>query len=200
MLKACAKGSILASLCDSRDGSEPVPINDVHPRVFHLLMRYVYGGNIIASEWKDLGSDLLEASDKYGLATLKIEAESWYIKYFKFSAYNVIEAVAYADKMNCFLLKEAAIKFIIANVDEVRSSGTLKHIPETKDIMDETFFSVSTMSKKGQKRKYDNDDLNLVSINNLRAELARKGKDVDGSRPTLIARLKSTFKRRRRTA
>jgi hypothetical protein len=195
VLETCAEGSYLASLCENFVGLEPVPIHDLRPRVFHLMLRYIYGGKITSSEWKDHGADLLEASDKYGLTTLKIEAESWYVKHFQFSADNVIEAVAYADKMNCFLLKEAAINFIVVNVDKVRSSGTLKDIPETKDIMSEIFFSVATMSKKGQKRKHDDDCLNDYSINDLRALLAWEGEDVDGSRETLIARLKRGGKR-----
>jgi hypothetical protein len=80
VLQTCAKGSILASLCDDHcDGVTPVPITNVAPDVFRLLLRYVYGGDILAAEWKDHAKDLLEASDKYGLPNLKIEAEAWYV-------------------------------------------------------------------------------------------------------------------------
>jgi hypothetical protein len=103
--------------------------------------------------------------------SLKIEAESRYLKHFKFLADNVIKAVAYAEKMNCFLLKEAAINFIVANVDEVRSSGTLKDIPESKDIMHENYFLVATINKKGQKRKHESDILDQPSMNDPRLSL-----------------------------
>jgi hypothetical protein len=190
VLKTCAKGSILAPLCENCDKSQPVLIKDVHPRVFRLLLRYIYGGDITSAEWKDQGKDLIEAADKYGLTSLKLEAESWYVKLFKPSANNVVEALAYADRMNCFLLKENATEFIAANLDEVLSSGTLKN--ETKDIMHDILVSVAKMTNKGQKRNSDNDDLNQLSIDDLRAKLASKGKDVDGSRATLIDRLKQT--------
>jgi hypothetical protein len=88
-LKTCAKGSILAPLCEDRDGSVPVPIKYVHPRMFRLLLRHIYGGIITAGEWKDDGRDLIEASDTYGLTSLKIEAESRYIKLITFSANDV---------------------------------------------------------------------------------------------------------------
>jgi hypothetical protein len=193
VLKICVKGSILASLCENCDGSEPVPIKDVHPRVFRLLLRYIYGGDITSAEWKDQGKDLIEAADKYGLTSLKIEAESWYVKLFKPSVNNVVEALAYADRMNCFLLRESAAEFIAANLGEVLSSGTLKNIPETKDIMNDILVSVAKiMTEKGQTRNFDNDDFNQLSIDDLRAKLASKGKDVDGSRATLIGRLKQT--------
>lgn len=189
VIKTCAKGSILASLCESCDGSEHVPIKDVHPKVFRLLLRYIYGGEITAAEWKNHGKDLIAASDKYDLANIKIEAEWWYVKHIKFSPADVVEVVAYAAKMNCFLLKEAATNFIVANVDEVLSSGTVKDIPETKDIMHDILVSVSSVNKKKQKRKFSRDNFDQHSINDLRNELAWQGKDVDGSRETLISRL-----------
>ena len=192
VIKTCAKGSVLASLCENNgNGFEPVPIKDVHPRVFHLLLRYIYGGDISSAEWKDHGKDLIDASDRYGLTNLKIEAESWYVKLIKFSVDDVVEAVAYADRMNCSLLKEAAVNFVVANLDGVLSSGTLENIPETKNIIREIVFSATTLNKKGQKRKHEgNDYLDQLSINDLRAKLASNGKDVDGSREVLIARLK----------
>jgi hypothetical protein len=94
-------------------------------------------------------SSAFEASDKYGLTNLKIEAESWYMKQIKFLVDDVIEAVANADEMNCFLLKEAVINFIVVHVDEVRSSGTLKDIPDMKNIMHEILYSVNTVNKRG---------------------------------------------------
>ena len=118
------------------------------------------------------------------------------MKQIKFSAYDVVEIVAYADKMNFFLLKEAAIDFIVAHVDEVRSSGTLEDIPESKNIMHEILYSVATMNNKGRKRKhYDEDDLDILSMSDLRAELVWKDKDIDGSRAFLIARLRNVKKK-----
>jgi hypothetical protein len=184
VLKTCAKGSILASLCEDCDGSTPVPITDVAPKVFRLLLRYVYGGDILAAEWKDHAKDLLEASDKYGLTNLKIEAEAWYVKLLKFSAGDVVETVAYAEKMNCFLLKEAAIDFIVANAKLVQASGTLMNIPESNVITRDIICSVATMNKQGQHNN------NRNSMNDLRVRLELQGKDIDGPKETLIARLR----------
>ncbi len=33
------------------DDETPVPITDVAPKVFRLMLRYVYGGDILAVEW-----------------------------------------------------------------------------------------------------------------------------------------------------
>ena len=114
VLKTCAKGSILSSLCEDCDGSTPVPITDVAPKVFRLLLRYVYGGDILAAEWKDHAKDLLEAADKYGLPNLKIEAEAWYVKLLKFSVGDVVETVVYAESINrlycCKFQRDAIIR------------------------------------------------------------------------------------------
>jgi hypothetical protein len=189
VLKTCAKGSILGSLCEDCDGSTPLPITDVVPKVFRLMLRYVYGGDISAGEWKDHSKDLLEASDKYGLTNLKIEAEARYVKLLKISVGDVVETVAYAEKMNCFLLKEAAIDFIVTNANEVLASGTLMNIPESKDIIREILCSVAAMSKQEQ-HKIDSKDLHQLSMNDLRARLALLGDDFDGSKEALITRLK----------
>jgi len=190
VVKICAKGSFLASLCEDCDGSTPLPITNVVPKVFRLMLRYVYGGDLSAADWKDHAKDLIEAADKYGLTNLKIEAEARYVKLLKFSPGDAVETVAYAEKMNCFLLKEAAIDFIVANVDEVMASGTHKNIPESKEIIWDIMRSVSTMKQQGQKRKIDSGDLNQLSMDDLRACLESKGKDFDGSKEDLVARLK----------
>ena len=152
------------------------------------MLCYVYGGDISAAKWKDHGKDLLEASGKYGLTNLKIEAEARYVKILKFSAGDVVEAVVYADKMNCFLLKEAAIDFIVTNAKAVLESGTLRHVPESKDITREIICSVATMNKQGQHNNESN-GLDELSINDLRTRLASLGEDFDGPKETLIARL-----------
>jgi hypothetical protein len=153
------------------------------------MLRYVYGGDISAGKWKDHGKDLLEASDKYGLTNLKIEAEARYVKLLKISVGDVVETVAYAEKMNCFLLKEAAIDFIVANANEVLASGTLMNIPESKDIIRDILCSVATRNKQEQ-HKIDSKDLHQLSMNDLRARLALLGDDFDGSKEALITRLK----------
>ena len=167
-----------------------MPIKDVHPSVFRLLLRWMYGGILTEAEWKDHAKDLIEASDKYGLTNLKIEAEWWFVKQVKFSADGAVEAVVYADKMNCFLLKEAAINFIVVNLRKVLSSDFIKDILEAKDIMHDVLVSVARMNKKWH------DVFDQYSINDLRNELASRDQGFDGSRATLIARLKNAKRKR----
>ncbi|KAL3787211.1 hypothetical protein ACHAW5_004001 [Stephanodiscus triporus] len=193
VLKICAKGSILASLCEDCDRStQHVTITDIVPKVFRLMLRYVYGKDLSAADWKDHAKDLIEAADKYGLTNLKIEAEARYVKLLTFSPSDAVETVAYAEKMNCFLLKEAAIDFIVANANKVLASGTVKNL-NGKDIPQDILFSI-VKSKQGKKLKIDSDDLNQLSMDDLRAWLELRGTDFDGSKESLISRLKNHYR------
>ena len=88
--------------------------------------------------------------------------------------------------MNCFLLKETATNYIVANAVDVLSTGTMKHIPETNDIVHELVVSVASNNMKNDLKSHAN--LNL-SMDDLRARLASQCTDFDGSRGTLISRL-----------
>ena len=92
------------------------------------------------ADWKDHSKDLIEAADKYGVNNLKLVAEAWYVKFLKMKADDVAETLIYAEKMNCFLKKEAAIDFIVANANEVLASDAIEDIPEFKSIILEILF------------------------------------------------------------
>ena len=74
------------------------------------------------------------------------------------------------------------------------ASGTLKNIPESKKIIWDIMRSVSTMKRQGQKHKIDSDDLNQLSMDDLRARLALLGEDFDGSKESLISRSRGRMK------
>jgi speckle-type POZ protein len=180
VLRTCAKRSILASLCDDCDISSSVPISsDLDPKVFRLMLFHVYGGEISSDVWQDHSKEMLEAADKYGLSNLKIEAEGWYVKTLSLSTENAVEVLAYAIDMNCFLLKEVANKFIKDHSKEILSSDSGKMIRGRKTLMSDVLDVLVT----------GEDNLIQPHINTLRIELDRQGKEFDGSRELLIARL-----------
>jgi hypothetical protein len=184
VLQTCAKRSILASLCDDDDDcndSSPIPISsDVDPQVFRLMLFHIYGGEISSDVWQDRSKEMLEAADKYGLSNLKIEAEGWYVKTLSLRTDNAVEALAYAIDMNCFLLKEVANKFIKEHSKEILSSDSGKMIRGRKTLMSDV---LDVLVPTGD------DHLSQPHINTLRIELDRQGKEFDGSREMLIARL-----------
>eukprot|EP00581_Thalassiosira_minuscula_P001487 CAMPEP_0183748498 /NCGR_PEP_ID=MMETSP0737-20130205/67803_1 /TAXON_ID=385413 /ORGANISM="Thalassiosira miniscula, Strain CCMP1093" /LENGTH=322 /DNA_ID=CAMNT_0025984229 /DNA_START=508 /DNA_END=1473 /DNA_ORIENTATION=- len=103
IVQLCARGSKLASLCENSDKSTPVVIRYINPDVFRLMLWYVYGGNIAAAEWIDRSEDFIDAANRFGLESFKIEAEAWYIKDLELSVHNVIETLEFAEEKNCSL-------------------------------------------------------------------------------------------------
>mmetsp|Transcript_19028 Transcript_19028/g.41215 ORF Transcript_19028/g.41215 Transcript_19028/m.41215 type:complete len:416 (-) Transcript_19028:145-1392(-) len=199
VLQLCAKGSTLASFCEDCDKSTPVQIPNIDPQVFHQMFYYVYGGLIAVDEWRDHAKDFIDAADRYGVKNLKIEAEAWYVKYLKITVDNVVEALVYADKKNCFLLKEAAMNFILKNAQEVLASDTFDSIPESKNITRE-IISVAAMNIAQGDDEEELDDPTQLSINELRAKLYAKGKEIDGPRKRLIDQLLEPEKKKLKTS
>ena len=109
----------LSALCATSDGMTPIIINNIKPEVFCHLLYYVYGGEITAEEFVGHERDLINAADKYGVTNLKLEAEFWYVKNTEITIDNVIDNLLYAHAMNCALLKESAMDFIVENKETV---------------------------------------------------------------------------------
>jgi hypothetical protein len=68
---------------------------------------------------KEHSKDIINAANRYGVATLKLEAEACLVEGTTFTLENVMEHLRYADSMNCALLKEAAMDYILKNRAEV---------------------------------------------------------------------------------
>ena len=187
VLQFCAEGSTLASLCEEYDKSTPVPITDVDPEVFKQMLYYVYGGKIGAAEWKEKSKDFIDAGDKYGLKDFKIEAEAWHVKHLEITVANVVEELIYADKMNCFLLKEAAMNFVLKNSEEVLASDSFENMPKSDSVMRE-IVSLAAINNRADDKE-NSYGVTKLSINELRAKLHENGKDIDGPRNALIAQL-----------
>ena len=97
----------------------------------------------------------------------------------------------YADSMNCALLKEAAMDFIIENSAEVMDKITVNDLL-TPTLIRDVLAAVSRREKKLGGRDGDGGDskFNSMRICELRRESYEKGLNVDGSREMLIAALK----------
>ncbi|KAL7528007.1 hypothetical protein ACHAWF_003639 [Thalassiosira exigua] len=128
ILKQCAPD--LDALCGSSDGMVSVPIADVKPDIVRHMMYYVYGGKVSNDDLKSQAKEIIDATDKYGVVGLKLEAELWYVKSTQISLDNVIKLLQYADSKNCALLKESAVDFISENrVEVLEKVSSLKDVP-----------------------------------------------------------------------
>ena len=55
----------LADLCDLYDETNPVPIKNVDPKLFSIMLNQLYGTDICVDVWKDQAKQILEVSTKY---------------------------------------------------------------------------------------------------------------------------------------
>ena len=186
----------LAALCDTSEGMAPILINDVKADVFHHLLYYVYGGEISEEEFKTYAKDLINAADKYGVTNLKLEAEVWYVHNAEVAVDNVIDNLLYADAMNCALLKETVMDFIVRNKKEVMERVSFQDVPGNvcKDLLAAVTrrydYGDGDDDDEKDKGEEDYDDLATMRIGELRKKVQEKGLEIDGSRDALIDALK----------
>lgn len=183
ILKKCAP--VLANMRNSNAPSDPIQLPGVSPATFNHLLEYVYG-----REPADFGTDalqvkeIMEAADKYGVAYLKLKAEAQYVSSIKVTFDNVMENLHYADSMNCALLKEVVIDFIVKNRAEIIRRNFMKDAPG--GLINDVLAATIRNENEGFE---DADDVNAMSINEIRRRAHEKGLDVDGSRESLISSL-----------
>ena len=182
--------TVLAELCEMReDPTTPIEIKDISPDVFRHLMYYIYGGKIPDDEMKSRAKEIINAANRYGVATLKLEAEACLVEGTTFCLENVMEHLIYADSMNCALLKEAVMDYIMENKAKVLEKISFDDAPGnlTRDLLAAV---VRGEREEGGADGDNNTQFTTMRISELRQKAHEKGLDVDGSREMLIAVLK----------
>jgi len=182
--------SIFADLCDSHnDDTTPIKINDVTPDIFRLLLNYIYGGKVSEDDMVLHAREIIDAADKYGVISLKLEAEARLVEGTTFMIDNVKELLIYAESKNCALLKEAAMDYVVANKTDVIKKLSFADAPGTllNDML--TAFVRSEAEYGGPTGGNDESDLSSMRVSELRRNAHEKGLNVDGSREMLIAAL-----------
>jgi hypothetical protein len=193
ILSECSTG-VLAEICRSSVmSSSPIEITDVSPEVFCHLLHSAYGVQISDDDMKPQTKEIIDVANRYGVVNLKLEAEAFLVRDTVFSLDNVMEHLQYADSLNCALLKEAAMDFIVGNSSEIMDKISINDLL-TPTLMRDVFAAFSRREKKLGGRDGDVVDskFNSMRISELRQEAHEKGLIVDGSREMLIAALKGT--------
>jgi len=124
--------------------------------------------------------------DKFGVSNLKLEAEAIFVDNTKISMDNMLELLLYADSMNCALLKEAVLDFIVENGLAVLDKVAMSEIPQGLfgDLL------TAMTREKENKKASSADKLTIMTVSELRKRLDDLGLEVDGSRESLIATLR----------
>jgi len=73
----------LADLCESGagdNGTNPIQIDNVSPDIFRLLLSYIYGMTISNDNMMLHTKEIIDAADRFGVTSLKLEAEASLVK------------------------------------------------------------------------------------------------------------------------
>mmetsp|Transcript_18907 Transcript_18907/g.45365 ORF Transcript_18907/g.45365 Transcript_18907/m.45365 type:complete len:230 (+) Transcript_18907:1-690(+) len=189
ILQQCAPQ--LAELCGPIENvSSPISVSipDVTPDIFHHILRYVYGGGVPSDDMEDNAEEIINASDKYGVSNLKLEAEACLVKSTTIDVENVMDLLLYADSKNCALLKEAVMDFVVANGVDVIKKVSFKDAPA--ETVTDILAAMEREKKKNGDGSSGEDEYCIMRIAELRQIAHEKGLEVDGSREMLIAALK----------
>ena len=184
-----AGSALLAVLCESKgDPTTPIEITDVSPDVFNYILYYIYGGKIPDDDMKAHAKEIIDAADRYGVASLKLAAEACLVEGTTLSLENVKELLLYAESKNCALLKEVAMDFLVNKKDEVTGKISFNDAPG--NLMNDLFAAMAREPNRAGAAAIGENEYNTMCISELRRIAHERGLDVDGSREMLIAALK----------
>ncbi|EJK68761.1 hypothetical protein THAOC_10033, partial [Thalassiosira oceanica] len=114
--------------------------------------------------------EIIEASDRFGIVNLKLEAEACYVDTVELTLDNIVEVVTYADSKNLALLKEHCMDFLSsANKIEVTEKVPFDSIPSylMKDLL--------VAQARCETKSNVSGDLGLMRVSELRKLAHDKG-------------------------
>ena len=162
-----------------RDTQHAVEINNIEPEIFRHLLYYIYGGTIEETDLKGNAHDIIDAADRFGVVSLKLEAEACYVQSTAITFDNFWDNLQDANSKNLALLREAVMDFASENIAEVRRRISQGDLPEAVNT------ELMEHQHTGSRRTvYDS-----LRVGELRHKLHERGLEVDGSRKVMITTL-----------
>ena len=182
-------GTFLADLVQqaSPDCNE-FPITDTDPDLFEMLLYFLYTEELPPHfEEKDHAIELCKLADRFGCIDLKLLVESRIVdsELLLFEE-TAMEMALFADSFNCALLREAAVKLIVANLSHLPSHKGWDEFKESKSLLSEVVRTQAVFQPHTS-----GNPLEYLSVGELRNLASEKGLEIDGSREQLINLLKA---------
>ena len=173
-----ANAPILSSFLNQREHNSAVAINDTHPDVFHHVLEYVYAEILPPTTVAiKLGQELIDAANRYGLVGMKLAVENVLVQECVIDNKNAAGYIVFADAMSCPLLKEYAISYFLLHAADILRSEHSRRLRESGELMAELWNLMA------------NENVESMTVTELREELGKRGLDIDGSKRALVLRL-----------
>lgn len=147
-----AQAPELAEMCENCNKANPMPVDDVEPEVFRTMLKHVYGEVILTDGMISQSMSIIKAAGKYGFGHLKSEAEHWHVKNLKLTVENVVDNLLEADGGSFTVIKEACMKFIVENLEQIVDSETYDNLYKSPSLMKEVMKAMSKQLSKKDKR------------------------------------------------
>ena len=136
-------------LSESFDKDTPMPITDVKPLVFEMMLKYIYGNAFPFDEWKENVKQIMEASNKYGFSRLRSDAEDFYVNdIMNLTVDNAIDELLYADGSDFKDVKKAVLEFIAKNGRAVGASPSFSKLHASAKLTRDVMMEMASESKK----------------------------------------------------
>jgi BTB/POZ domain len=163
--------------------------DDVDADTFRSIVRHIYTGDWPAVSAAsvadaDVAKTMLTSADRFGCTDLKHYLESVIVEKF-LNEDSAADMLLLGDSLTCALLKEASMKICLEQAAAVMDTDGWKRVVESNALMAELF------AASHRKHSNEADDTEGQSIADLRDQLLKRGRDVDGSREMLVKRLKA---------
>ena len=130
------------------------------------------------------GMEIISTADQYEVIRMKLEIEALLVTSRVINVANVVEYLLFADGKNCALLKENAMSFLVARLDDVMAGDSYQQLQSSDKLISELLKFTKTSG-----RGTDTNDLKTLSVVALRQKLQHKYLNIDGSKEMLISRL-----------
>ena len=154
------------------------------------MLYYAYGGELSEEDMKTNAKDIIDACDKYGVVSLKLEAEACYVKSTSIDIDNMMDNLLYADAKNCALLKEAVVDFVVDNGNDILGKISFNNVPGS--VVTDILTAVTREKNNVANVESTGSQLTTMRVSELRRKLDEKGLDVDGSREAMITALQKS--------
>lgn len=186
--------TVLADLCESHgEGTVPIQITGVLPSTFCFLLSYIYGMKISNDDMKTHAKEIIDASDRYGVTNLKLEAEAYFVEGTIITGENVMDHLLYAESKNLALLKEASVDYIVANKADAFNKLNTNDLILPGSLIKYLLVALIRNEKEDGTVGGIESELAFMRISELRKKAYKNGLDVDGSREMLIVAIKESL-------